>query len=168
MSLLLWEQEQAHSKRENYDYIIIIHDNGEFVKEKYMYSKIEIYQLKAADHNRAVRFQSLANYTAEKGAPSAADYDRVYEYTALRIPGSDTETVLEHVFRTFNIHKPRDFKGHSLSVSDVVTLDGTAYYVDSFGFKKIEGFFKEKNYAKIGRKINHISGGIKNDSNTHT
>lgn len=29
-------------------------------------------------------------------------------------------------------------------------------------------FVKEKNYAKIGRKINHISGGIDHDSNTHT
>lgn len=133
-----------------------------------MFDNIEIFQLKNIHHNRAVRWQSLANYTAEKGAPSVADYDRVYEYTAFRIPGSDTETVLEHVFRTFNIHKPRDFKGHSISVSDVVTLDGTAYYVDSFGFKKIEGFFKEETNAQKGRKINHISGGNDHDSNTHT
>ena len=109
-----------------------------------MYAKIEIYQLKVADQNRAVSFQSLANYTAEKGAPSATDYDRVYEYTALRIPGSDTETVLEYIFRTFNIEKPADFKGHSLSVSDVVTLDGVAYYVDAYGFKRLENF-KEEN-----------------------
>ncbi len=34
MSLLLREQGQAHSKRENYDYIIIIHDDDEFVKAK--------------------------------------------------------------------------------------------------------------------------------------
>ena len=111
-----------------------------------MYAKIEIYQLKAADHNRAVRWQSLANYTAEKGAPSAADYDRVYECTreALSIPGSDPETVLEHIYSVFNIHKPRDFKGHSLSVSDVVVLDGVAWYVDVYGFKKLENFKEEK------------------------
>ena len=109
-----------------------------------MYAKIAVYQLKHTHQNRAVRFQSLANYTAEKGAPNAADYDRVYEYTALRIPGSDTETVLEHVFREFNLHKPPDFKGHSLSVSDVVTLDGAAYYVDVYGFKRLENFKEEK------------------------
>lgn len=110
-----------------------------------MFDNIEIFQLKKIHHNRAVRWQSLANYTAEKGAPSAADYDRVYECTrsALSIPGSDPETVLEHIYSVFNIHKPRGFEGHSLSVSDVVTLDGAAYYVDSYGFKKIEGFFNE-------------------------
>ena len=105
-----------------------------------MFDNIQIYQLKATDRNRVVRFQSLANYTSERGTPNAADYDRVYEYTALRIPGSDTETVLEHVFREFNLHKPPDFKGHSLSVSDVVTLDGVAYYVDVYGFKRLENF----------------------------
>lgn len=111
-----------------------------------MYAKIEIYQLKATDHNRAVRFQSLANFTAEKGAPSVADYDCVYECTraALSIPGSDPDTVLEHIYSVFNIHKPRDFKGHSLSVSDVVVLDGAAYYVDVYGFKRIENFEEEK------------------------
>lgn len=105
-----------------------------------MFDIIEIYQLKATDHNRAVRWVSFANFVAERGAPNAADYDRVYEYTVLRIPGSDTETVLEHVFREFNLHKPADFKGHSLSVSDVITLDGTAWYVDVYGFKKLENF----------------------------
>ena len=110
-----------------------------------MFDNIEIFQLKNIHHNRAVRFQSLANFTAEKGTPSAADYDRVYECTlaALRIPGSDTETVLENVFRTFSIHKPRDFRGHSPSVSDVIVLDGAAYYVDVYGFKRIENFREE-------------------------
>ena len=150
MSLLLREQEQAHTKRENYDYIIIIHDNDVFAKEIIMFDNIEIFQLKNIHHNRAVRWQSLANYTAEKGAPSAADYDRVYECTraALCIPGPDPETVLEHIYSVFNIHKPRDFKGHSLSVSDVVTLDGAAYYVDVYGFKRLEKFKEETKCPK--------------------
>ena len=110
-----------------------------------MFDIIEIYQLKAADHNRAVRFQSLANYTAEKGAPNAADYDRVYECgrAALGIISIDPADILKKVYRGFNIDKPADFKGHSLSVSDVITLDGTAYYVDVYGFKRIENFEEE-------------------------
>ena len=110
-----------------------------------MYAKIEIYQLKPDIRNRSVWWQSLANFSAVKGSPKAADYDRVYECTraALSIPGSDTVTVLEHVFRVFNIDKPADFKGHSLSVSDVVVLDGAAYYVDVYGFKRIENFKEE-------------------------
>ena len=111
-----------------------------------MFDIIEIYQLKATDRNRAVRWQSLANYTAEKGAPNAADYDRVYECgrAALGIISIDPADILEKVYRVFNLHKPADFKGHSLSVSDVVTLDGTAWYVDVYGFKKLENFKEEK------------------------
>ena len=111
-----------------------------------MFDIIEIYQLKATDRNRAVRWQSLANYTAERGAPNAADYDRVYECgrAALGIISIDPADILEKVYRVFNIDKPADFKGHSLSVSDVVTLDGAAWYVDVYGFKKLENFKEEK------------------------
>ena len=49
----------------------------------------------------------------------------------------------------FNIQRPADFTGHSLSVSDVVVLnDGStvkAYYVDSIGFAELPDFFKERN-----------------------
>lgn len=50
------------------------------------------------------------------------------------------EVYLEKIFRRFNIERPEDFKGHSLSVSDVVVLNDTAYYTDSFGFKRLESF----------------------------
>lgn len=63
-------------------------------------------------------------------------YDKVYEaeYT-----GSETETndILEDLFTIFNISKPEDFKGRSLSVSDIVVVDGVPYYCDLFGFKEI-------------------------------
>ncbi|MCR5123446.1 MAG: hypothetical protein K6B74_13620, partial [Ruminococcus sp.] len=97
-------------------------------------------------HNRAVRFQSLANFTAEKGAPSAADYNRVYKCTTagLGLANIPDSRLKEEIFRVFNIDRPADFKGHSLSVSDVVTLDGAAYYVDVYGFKRIENFEEEK------------------------
>ena len=111
-----------------------------------MFDTIEIYQLKATNRNRAVRWQSLANYTAEKGAPNAADYDRVYECgrAALGIISIDPADILEKVYRVFNIDRPADFKGHSLSVSDVITLDGATWYVDVYGFKKLENFKEEK------------------------
>ncbi len=52
---------------------------------------------------------------------------------------------LESIFAMFNINRPEDFKGHSLSVSDVIVHhDGaskTAHFVDSFGFKELPGFF---------------------------
>ena len=50
----------------------------------------------------------------------------------------------EGIFIRFNCDIPIDYYGTSLSVSDVVVLKMnnviTAYYVDSFGFKKLENF----------------------------
>ena len=55
--------------------------------------------------------------------------------------------------RKINIDHPKDFKGHSLSVSDVVVLhqngQDTAHYVDSFGYKEVPEFFKEQEKALI-------------------
>ena len=63
------------------------------------------------------------------------------EYARQREPGE----TLEDIYRRFNIDHPEDFRGHSLSVSDVVVLHengaDAAYYVDSIGFKELPGFF---------------------------
>ena len=58
-------------------------------------------------------------------------------YARQREPGE----TLEDIYRRFNIDHPEDFRGHSLSVSDVVVLHengaDAAYYVDSIGFKEL-------------------------------
>ena len=47
---------------------------------------------------------------------------------------------LEELFHLFNVGaKPEGYKGHSLSTSDIVELDGVLYYVDSFGWRELEG-----------------------------
>ncbi|UKI16673.1 MAG: YodL domain-containing protein [Ruminococcus sp.] len=56
------------------------------------------------------------------------------------LSGKSTGEKLESAFYVFNQERPEDFKGHSLSVSDVVVLDDTAYYVDSVGFKPLKDF----------------------------
>ena len=57
-------------------------------------------------------------------------------YAMQREPGE----TLEDIYRRFNIDHPEDFRGHSLSVSDVVVLHengaDTTYYVDSIGFRE--------------------------------
>ena len=45
---------------------------------------------------------------------------------------------LESIFEKFNLQQPSDFHGHSLSVSDVVALDGVNYYCNSYGWVKTE------------------------------
>jgi len=63
------------------------------------------------------------------------DYEVVYEG---EIDSVSPQHALEELFEIFNIRHPEDFRGHSLSVSDVVELDGKNYYCDSIGWKELE------------------------------
>ena len=45
--------------------------------------------------------------------------------------------ILDMLFEEFNLRHPSDFKGHSMSVSDVVVLDGTMYFCDGMGWRKV-------------------------------
>jgi hypothetical protein len=51
---------------------------------------------------------------------------------------SEEMEVLETLFRIFNIERPNDFKGYSLSVGDIVEVFGKFFYCDSMGWKEIE------------------------------
>ena len=64
-----------------------------------------------------------------------SDYTVVYEG---EVKDGDPQETLESLFVEFNISHPHDFKGHSLSVSDVVQLGDDYYYCDSLGWVKIE------------------------------
>ena len=101
-----------------------------------------IYQLKDGDETRDYRFEPYDHLQAAGLAADRANYELVY--TAPLVPG----TSLDDIFTRFNIDHPKDFKGHSLSVSDVVVLhqDGqdTAHYVDRGDFKQIPEFLQEK------------------------
>ena len=101
-----------------------------------------IYQLKDGDDTRDYRFEPYDRLQAAGLAVDRANYELVY--TAPLAPG----TSLDDIFTRFNIDHPKDFKGHSLSVSDVVVLhqDGqdTAHYVDRGDFKQIPEFLQEK------------------------
>ena len=60
--------------------------------------------------------------------------------------------MLEELYAKFNVFRPDDFTGHSLSVSDIVALrqNGvvSCHYVDSIGFKELPSFLKPENYLK--------------------
>ena len=57
---------------------------------------------------------------------------------------------MERLYQTFNIDHPEDFRGHSLSVSDIVALKEQGvvsyHYVDSIGYTELPNF--DKNYLK--------------------
>ena len=51
---------------------------------------------------------------------------------------TNIEICLHKIFEIFNIRHPEDYKGRSLSVSDIVFIDGNYYYCDSFGWTKLD------------------------------
>lgn len=70
---------------------------------------------------------------------SFKDYKLVYEG---EIEVEDVNKTLEDLFTIFNIKRPQDFKGHSLSVSDIVELDGKYYYCDNVGWTEITKYIR--------------------------
>lgn len=100
----------------------------------------EIYQIRRVDETRDVRFEPYERLLKAGLKPDFKIYDKMYEADISMLSGKSTGEKLESAFYTFNMERPEDFKGHSLSVSDVVVLDDTAYYVDSVGFKPLKDF----------------------------
>ncbi|NBI90840.1 DUF4316 domain-containing protein [Lachnospiraceae bacterium] len=100
-----------------------------------------IYQLKD-DVPVDFHFRPLEEIQGKGLAVDPANYEKTY--TAPLTPG----TTLEGIFEKFNIDRPEDFKGHSLSVSDVVVLHqngrDTAHYTDSIGFVEVPEFLREQ------------------------
>ena len=101
-----------------------------------------IYQLKRGDETRDFRFEPYDRLQATGLAVDPANYDLIY--TAPLAP----DMSLDDIFTRFNIDHPADFKGHSLSVSDVVVLhqagQDTAHYVDSIGYQQVPEFLREQ------------------------
>ena len=68
-------------------------------------------------------------------------YKEVYSSSITKDDAAEDYVVLEDLFRIFNIDHPADFKGHSLSCSDIVILDNfLVYFCDDFGWKKLDDF----------------------------
>ena len=67
------------------------------------------------------------------------DYTLTYEG---EIEVEDINKTLEDLFTKFNIERPEDFKGHSLSVSDIIELDGKYYYCDNVGWTEITKYIR--------------------------
>ena len=109
-----------------------------------------IYQLKRSDDLHGIRFESY-DYVQKSGIKcDIRNYDLVYSGDM-----RPNET-LENLFYKFNMEHPEDFKGHSLSVSDVIVVKergkNIAFYVDSIGFKQVDNF--EKCHVRIPESRN--------------
>ena len=101
-----------------------------------------IYQVPAGPEGRDIRFRSYEELQAAGLAVDRKNYELVYTAPL------DGKTTLENIYRTFNIDdRPADFRGHSLSVSDVVVINRggkeEAHYCDSIGFTPVPEFMQE-------------------------
>ena len=106
-----------------------------------------IYQLKSGNETLDYRFEPLDAIRNNGLSVKPENYELVY--TA---PLTEKDN-LESIYTRFNIDHPADFKGHSLSVSDIVVLhqDGkdTAHYCDRFGFSQVPEFLQPEQAAEV-------------------
>ena len=106
-----------------------------------MQNRYYIYQLMDGKDMRPYWFASYAELRSKELEPAFSNYERVYSADLHH------SMTLNNIFRIFNLERPSDFFGHSLSVSDVIVISRggvvTAHYVDSFGFKELPGFVAE-------------------------
>ncbi len=111
-----------------------------------------IYQLKDNPELRDLHFAGTAELL-KRGILSddfreiqPGNYNLVYAGELSGIHGQSQREKLNAVFEKFNIDHPADYKGHSLSVSDVVALhengENSAHFVDSFGFTRLPEFMR--------------------------
>ena len=109
-----------------------------------------IYQIKDDSKGREYLFMGTEYLKKQGLSPEYDDYQIVYSDVL-----AENET-LDSLYEKFNIRRPLDFKGHSLSVSDVVALkkDGeiSAHYVDSFGYTELPEFFSQREKSRDQEK----------------
>ena len=95
--------------------------------------KFKIYQIDMDRDKNHVKFDNLENTKNHQGFDQidAGIYDRVF------MGDTDCET-LEDIYCLFNTEGHRLYRGHSLSVSDIVTTDEGSFFCDSIGFRKVD------------------------------
>ena len=112
---------------------------------------VAIYQLKPdAPHGlRFERFDSL------KEPPDQLHYECTYALSAN--PDIPRDQLLEQQYQTFNIDRPKDFTGQSLSVSDIVALKRNGlisyHYCDWAGYKELDYFKPQDSYPPAVEQI---------------
>ena len=110
-----------------------------------------IYQLKGGPETRDYRFEAYESLQEAGLAVDRQNYDLIYTAPL------DGKTTLEDIYRTFNLDRPADFTGHSLSVSDVVVLNRSgkeeAHYCDSFGFTPVPEFLLQREKQLTPREL---------------
>ena len=101
-----------------------------------------IYQVPPGPEGRDFRYRSYEDLQADGLSVDRKNYQLVYTAPL------DKDTTLDEIYRRFNMEHPADYKGHSLSMGDIVVFrqDGkqTAYYVDEGAdYRQVPEFFAQ-------------------------
>lgn len=104
--------------------------------------RIKIYQMMESRDKRRLMFRRYAEAVA-LGGVDPSEYELVFS-------GNVKAIDLEDIYSIFNSYSrfPRNYCGRSLSVSDVITVGGQAFYCDVIGFEKLESFDAGKAFSK--------------------
>lgn len=134
--------EPAFSKIEHMVYKKLIDERRTEHTREVSSENYKIYQLKDGEKYHGIRFEPYHMIEAIGINLNKTDYDLVYEGKISEIKGKSIDEKLENIYSKFNRYEtmPETFMGHSLSISDVVEIGETAYYVDDIGFKKLSSF----------------------------
>lgn len=97
------------------------------------YSIFQLNDTEAATKKLFMNYEA----TMKRGGVDFRQYNTVYT-GEINADGKDPAEILEALYTKFNTNRPADFRGHSLSVSDLVALEATGtYFCDSIGWKQI-------------------------------
>ena len=120
--------------------------------------KYGIYQLKhnpELDHLRFEGTESLKRRGITKDnfdAIKPENYELIYVGELSALEEQTQGTPLEAIYEKFNIDHPEDYKGHSLSVSDIIVMheggEAHAYYVEPIGYKQVDDLLPGLEQAK--------------------
>ena len=122
------------------------------IPQKFLNAGCDVYMVMQLRHDEKIldeRFASMRELHRRGKTPDPEHYEVTY-YADLPAMWQDVPSneVLEELFQMFNISRPQDFEGHSLSVSDVIALkrngEVSVHYVDSIGFKDLQGFLDKQ------------------------
>ena len=101
-----------------------------------------IYQVPPGPEGRDFRYRSYEELQADGLSVDRKNYQLIYSAPL------DKDITLDEIYRRFNMEHPSDYKGHSLSMGDIVVFrqDGkqTAYYVDEGAdYRQVPEFFAQ-------------------------
>lgn len=133
-------------------------------------SSYSVYQLKNSDFTDSFRFEGTAHLERNDIDIEKGNFNNVYTGNFNDITKSFTDNEkLNSLWNQFNMERPSDFEGHSLSVGDVVGMkeDGklTYHFVDSFGFKEIpfENIIEQMHEVDTKAHLTELVGIAKDD-----